>query len=150
MTMSEEGLSRLKAMENQAYYLFTLLEEIQDKEDILPQEYRYLENANEIFDTILYGAGYFEDEYLHDHSLNLNDYYILFSYAKEILKNKVKTMEDLKNEFDLYRKLIDSVRDEKAAPDSGHDQDIYTSIKDFFMKYYEALSDSSDYAVVEI
>ena len=35
MTMSEEGLSRLKAMENQAYYLFTLLEEIQDKEDIL-------------------------------------------------------------------------------------------------------------------
>lgn len=150
MMMTEEGLTRLKALENQAFYLFTLLDEIQEQEEVLEQEYKYLDNASEIFDTILYGAGCFEEEYLHDNSMNLNDYYILFKYAKNILGQDVNNPIELKKELDSYRNIIFKIKSDRNTPQVGPENLIYNKAKTFFQKYHEVLLNSIDYASVDM
>lgn len=152
MGMTEEGLSRLRGMESQAYYFYDLLDEIENGEDILPQEYQYLDNANEFFDTILFGAGDLNARLRDDTSMSLNDFFIVFNYAKRVLEEtkSIKSIEDLNSEFDSFKRIISSLTKAHEIPTESPEKETFDKLKVFFKKYSNILSNSLDFVTVEI
>ncbi|MEW5995607.1 MAG: hypothetical protein AB1744_14590, partial [Candidatus Zixiibacteriota bacterium] len=61
--LTEEGLSRARCMESQSHFFVELLETMTSgsAEGISQRETNYLVSAEEFFDTILFGAGDYEN-----------------------------------------------------------------------------------------
>lgn len=130
MELTEEGLKHLRKVENKACFLSFLLIDIEDRM-LKDFEYDSLDEANQIFDMILYGAGYCEDKYMHDKSMELSDYCILSNHLKKNLETNFETKESLKEEYNLYRSVLEDIKRDKKIPEEGSQGKVYQRMKHF-------------------
>lgn len=138
MGFSEEGLTRLQTIKNQTYYLNDLLNEIEKGNEDISYEIDYLKKANNLFDMILYGAGFFKKKYNHDNSISLNDYYGLFALAKDNgLFEDVKDMKGLRQKLLGYKIILRDIKKRKEIPQDN--QEEYQSMKNFLIEYNKLL-----------
>lgn len=148
--MTEAGLSKLAAMRYQTFYIYTLLNDIEKQNrKIFPEEYKSLNEASEVFDTILFGSGRFEERYLHNRSMKLSDFYVFSTFALDILEDDIKNTDELESEFDKYKNVIRYLKNKQKIPDDSNQRKVLGRMKNFLQNYNRTLSRGLNYSTLE-